>query len=199
MPVSTNDYAPRISVQLHENSGLLHPDEPPEIVHLDDPALLVFTDFYKIMPVTVSPEASIDAALEKMKKGGVRLLLVLGTEGEVVGIVTTKDILGDKPIRITQETRVEHANILVKDVMTPHQDITVLEMDHLRDACVGHIVATIHQLERRHLLVVDTDGEGHHDVRGLFSATQISRQLGYDITEEVVPAHSLAEMVQQIG
>ena len=191
--------APRISVPLYENARLLYPEVKQDRIQLNDSAMDVFTDFHQVMPVITSPETSIDAALDKMKDHGVRLLLVVSKEGDVIGIVTTTDVLGDKPIRVTEETGVEHANILVSDVMTPHRSITALEMDHLRDACVGHIVATFHQLERRHLLVVDTNERGQHDVRGLFSATQIGKQLGYDIVEQVVPAHSLAEMVQRIG
>lgn len=194
-----SEYAPRNSVSLYENARLLYPDVKQEHVQLTDSATVVFTDFHKVTPVTASPETSVDAVLDKMKQNGVRLLLVVSVEEQVMGIVTTTDVLGDKPIRVAKETGVEHTKILVSDVMTPHRSITALEMDYLRDACVGHIVATFHQLERRHLLVVDTNERGQHDVRGLFSATQISKQLGYDIVDQVVPAHSLAEMVQRIG
>jgi hypothetical protein len=79
-------------------------------------------------------------------------------------------------------------------IMTPQAHTRVLQMSHLRDARVGHIIATLHQLEQRHILVVDDDS-----VRGLFAADQISLQLGRDVMDIEVPAHSVAEMLQTIG
>ncbi len=84
----------------------------------------------------------------------------------------------------------------------------------VRNAQVGHIVATLRALEQRHLLVVQSAnengepadveampsiGSGKQVVRGLFSSAQIGRQLRVDVDEIMTPAHSLAEIQRGMG
>ncbi len=189
-----DDYAPRVCVPLQAGILLETPSELPELVHFNEPAMLVFTDFSLIKPVVTAVYTPIDVALRTMKTAGVRLLLVLDESGEVVGQITAEDILGDEPIRLQQVTRMDRSEILVNAVMTALEDIRVMEWSHMKDAKVGHIVATLHQMERAHLLVV----EGGR-VRGLFSASQITRQTGQEIMETALPAHSFAEIVHTLS
>jgi len=192
--VMKDDYAPRVCVPLQAGILLETPSELPELVHFNEPAMLVFTDFSLIKPVVAAVYTPIDVALRTMKTAGVRLLLVLDESGEVVGQITAEDILGDEPIRLQQVTRMDRSDILVNAVMTALEDIRVMEWSHMKDAKVGHIVATLHQMERAHLLVV----EGSR-VRGLFSASQITRQTGQEIMETALPAHSFAEIVHTLS
>jgi CBS-domain-containing membrane protein len=193
-------YVPLLHVPLDPGSHYARPPELPELVHMDSPALEVMTDLRTIRAVTTKPDVSIDAALDKMKIDGVRLLLVIGAGGELIGLVTARDIQGEKPIQLARETGIEHARITVEMIMTPPSQIQVLNMLSVRNAQVGHIVATLRELERQHTLVVEVDGtSGRQTVRGIFSTSQISRQLGVDVTDAVSPAHSLAEIQQEIG
>ncbi len=189
-----DDYAPRVCVLLQAGVLLETPSELPELVHFNEPAMLVFTDFSLIKPVVTAVYTPIDVALNSMKTAGVRLLLVLDENGEVVGQITADDILGDEPIRLQQVTRMDRSEILVSAVMTALENIRVMEWSHMKGAKVGHIVATLHQIERAHLLVV----EGGR-VRGLFSASQITRQTGQEIMETALPAHSFAEIVHTLS
>jgi aromatic ring-opening dioxygenase catalytic subunit (LigB family) len=102
--------------------------------------------------------------------------------------------MGGDPVRLAEDNQLDHSEITVAMLMQPQRDIKVLELQHLRDARVGHIVATLHDLEEKYVLVVD-----HDIVCGLFSSSQVSRQLGRNILEEEMPAHSLAEIVHSIG
>jgi CBS domain-containing protein len=188
------DYSPRDCVALAENLAIGHPKDPPELVHYHDSAMLVFTDFSRVRPVTVTADVAIDTALEMMKNAGVRLLLVTDTEGHMIGLISADSIMGDRPVRLSSARRIDRGDITVEMIMEPQSRVKVLERSHLRDARVGHIVATLAQLEQKHMLVVD-----HGKVAGLFSATQISRQLGSDILNAEAPAHSLAEMLHTLG
>lgn len=188
------DYAPRICVPLQAEMTLESPLELPELVHMNEPAMLVFTDFSLIKPVTTSADAPIDFALEAMKKAGIRLLLVTDDNDAVIGQVGADEILGDEPIRLQQISRMDRSEILVSAVMMPLADIRVMEWSHMKGAKVGHIVATLHQMERAHLLVVEGS-----KVRGLFSASQITKQTGQEVMETVLPAHSFAEIVHTLG
>ena len=187
-------YTPRDCIPLQANLPIERPEQPPEIVHFHDSAMQVFTDFTRVYPVTITSDRTIDYALHKMKNSGVRLLLVVDKKHRMIGLISADKIMGDDPVRLARNKRLDHSQITVEMLMQPQRGIQVLESSHLRDARVGHIVATLHRLEQKYVLVVD-----HGAVSGLFSASQINKQLGRNILEEETPAHSLAEMVHSIG
>jgi CBS-domain-containing membrane protein len=190
-----DEFAPRDTVPLPQGILVTHPDELPELVHINDPAAAVFTDFSREQPATIMPDVSIDSALKQMKHSGNCVLLVIDEDQCLLGEITADDILGDKPVRLTESTRMGRSEISVKIIMTPVSSVRVLELEHLRDARVGHIIATLHALESRHVLVVEKGSS----IRGVFSAAQISRQLGRNIMDDEVPAHNLAEIVHSLG
>lgn len=146
-------------------------------VTADSPALEVMTDFAVVDAVRVRANVPIDAALEQMKSAGVRLLFVLGPGDELLGVVTSQDIEGEKPVRFQREIGITRAEVLVRDIMTPHDNLEVLLLDEVRHARVGDIVATLKRMGRQHAMVVESVGEGTR-LRGLFSTSRISRQLG---------------------
>jgi CBS-domain-containing membrane protein len=190
-----DEYAARDTVPLSPGTLVTHPDELPELVHVDDPAVAVFTDFRHEHPATIGPDVSIDIALKQMKHSGNCVLLVIDDDQCMLGEITADNIMGDRPVRLTESTRLSRNQITVKMIMTPVSKVRVLEIEHLRDARVGHIIATLHAIESRHVLVV----ENGSSVRGVFSAAQISRQLGRNIIDDEAPAHTLAEIVHTLG
>lgn len=192
-------YATFSHIQLKPGTSFSRPPEPPRLVHLDDPALAVMTDFQIVHAVTIRPEVSIDGALAIMKSQGVRLLLVTDEHDEILGLITAKDIQGEKPIKIAQESRITHSAIRVDAVMTPQSAIEVLNMLSVRNAQVGHIVATLKMLARQHALIVEVDPETKGQcVRGIFSTSQISKQLEVNAAEMVTWDSSLAEIGDDI-
>ncbi len=194
-----NEFATFSHIRLKPGTSFSRPPELPRLVHLDSPALEVMTDLRVVHVVTIGPEVSIDEALETMETRGVRLLLVTGESDHILGLITARDIQGEKPIKIAQESRISHSAITVKAVMTPRSSIEVLNMLSVRNARVGHIVATLQELARRHALVVDVDPETKAQcVRGIFSTSQISKHLGVNAAEVVTRASTLAEIGDDI-
>jgi CBS-domain-containing membrane protein len=194
------EFAALSHVPLDAGTTFVSPPDLPYLVHLDSPAADVMTNFEFVRPVTTSVNVRIDDALEHMKSSGVRLLLVTDDENRITGLITAKDLQGERPIKIVQEDRVPRSQITVGMIMTRQSAITVLNMVSVRSAQVGHILESLHELERQHALVVDVDDTtGRQKVHGMFSTTQIYKQLGKEVTEEVAPAHSLAEMVHDAG
>ena len=158
------------------------------------------TDFAVVRAFTTPPERHIDDALEHMKISGVRLLLVIDTRRRVIGLVTAKDIQGERPVQLVHDERITRDEITVERIMTPQSSIEVLDYEKVRHAHVGDIVETMHALERQHALVAEIDPEsGAQILRGVFSTSQLSRQLGVPVIEDVRTAHSFAEVVQEIG
>ena len=94
------------------------------------------TTFKAVHPVTTRPEVAINAALKKMKTTGVRLLFVMNDTGQIIGLITAKDILGERPIQITQQKRVPRADITVASVMTLQPDICAFDA-HGHSQCTG--------------------------------------------------------------
>jgi CBS domain-containing protein len=174
-------YAPLTCVPLSAGARYAQPvQELPERVTLDSPALDVMTDFRKVSAVIIRPTDSVDEAHARMKQRGVRLLLVVDSERKVLGLITATDILGEKPMQIIQARALRHSDLLTQDIMVAQPGIEVLDFGEVRTATVGQIVATLLQAGRQHAAVIEATGAGQM-LRGLFSATQIARQLGREI------------------
>lgn len=148
------------------------------VTTMDSPALEVMTDLTRIAAAVVSPGTTVDDANHFMMRRGVRMLLVLDGEEVLAGIVTATDIMGEAPITLARERGVRHSDITVGDVMTPAHRLDAFELDKVRSARVGNIVASLRQHRRHHALVTQPDGSGALEVRGIFSLSQIARQLG---------------------
>ncbi len=193
------EYAPLAGHPLKTGTTFLRPMQVlPERVTLDDPAVSVMTDLKSVSVVNVRAMTSMDKANAKMIRYGVRLLLVLDDADKVVGLLTATDILGAKPMCFLQNVGGTHADITVRDIMTPQHELEVLKLRDVLAAKVGHVVATLKQAGRQHALAVEENADGSQAVRGLFSATQIARQLGVQIqTMEV--ARTFAEIEAVIG
>jgi predicted transcriptional regulator len=124
---------------------------------------------------------SMEVANEYMKQRGVRSLLVLNQDEILTGIITATDVLGEKPLRFIQERGVKHSEILVSDIMTPLDRLEAIPAEEVRSARVGDIVASLLDTGRQHTLVVEKDDRGNPVVCGIFSLTQIEKQLGIAI------------------
>jgi len=172
-------YAPLPATLLKPGISFHNPTQTlPERVSLEHSAIHVMTDLRQVSAVVIRPDDTVDEAHRRMVQRGVRLLLVLDHDRRVVGLITATDILGEKPMKVTAERGCRREEILVSDIMTPQERLEVLDMADASSAKVGHIVATLTASGRQHAMVIDRDAQGIERVRGLFSTTQIARQLG---------------------
>ncbi len=169
------------------------PQQLPEKVTADSPAIDVMTDFSKVAAITITPFASLDEAEQRMIASGVRLLLVTDQANSILGVITANDLLGQRPVKYLQEVGGKRSDIEARDIMTSSDQIQVLYMVDVENARVGDIVDTLKRVGRQHAMVVDLDEEKNQVVRGLFSTTQIGRQLGITI-EATGVAKSFAEL-----
>jgi CBS-domain-containing membrane protein len=164
-------------------------------VTLDSPAISVMTDFSQIPAAVIEPDASIETANDLMKRRGVRALLV--TDPHVIGILTATDLLGEKPVKLVLERGLRRDEIRVADIMTPRELIELISLSEIREARVGHIVATLKHAGRQHFLVGERASSGVV-VRGIFSLSQVARQLGVDLQPNSF-AHTFAEIEAALG
>jgi CBS domain-containing protein len=175
------------------------PAAGPKPARLDSPAIEVMTDLRQVAAATIRPDATIAQANRAMITRGVRLLLVVDVTGTVMGLITARDIVGEKPVNLLHETHGKHRELTVADLMVRENAIDVLDIDVIRHVEVGHVIATLKDVGRQHALVVDRDPLTHEEfVRGIFSATQIGRQLGMPIATFEV-AHTFAEIEAELA
>ncbi len=163
-------------------------------VTVQSPALDVMTDFARVRSVTVASDATLFSANETMIARGVRLLLVTAQDQHLLGIISTRDTLGERPMQLLHQGKGNLFELTVADLMHAVGEIDMLDIADVRHASVGDVVATLRSLGQQHLLVSALDAaSGVQRVCGVFSATQIGRQLGVEIqTFEV--ARTFAEI-----
>ena len=189
------DYKP-LAMQYFLDIVQISRPSPPVFVTFESPALEVMTDLRKIQAAVISPETPMEMANIYMIQRGVRTLLVMHDDNEsLVGIITATDILGEKPMRFVQQRGVKHNEILVMDIMTPLNKLEAISLEDVEHARVGNIIASLHESGRLHSLAVDnTTHIGLSKICGIFSWTQIEKQLGRKITIPVKVAKSFAEI-----
>jgi CBS domain-containing protein len=163
-------------------------------VTLDSPALQVMTDLTLVKAATTHPSTSLRQAEQMMIYQGVRMLFVVSDMPALEGLITTTDLRGDRALRIVAERHLHHDELSVADAMTPLALLEAIDLDSLRSARVGNVVATLKRQGRNHLLVLQAAG-AHTPlrVRGVISRAQVERQLGAPV--EITPiASSFSEI-----
>jgi CBS domain-containing protein len=167
------------------NSQCAKAPAPPEVAHWDDPALDVMINFKQSKAITIGENETLNDALAEMKFCHINLLIVLNDEQHVVGVISSEDILGERPVKVTQDHRTPRADIRTSMVMTPYAEVAVFNLADLQHAKVGNLVVTMQALKQHHALVIETDAKTEiTTVCGLYSLSHIGRQLGADVLSD---------------
>lgn len=152
------------------------------LIGAESPAIEAMTDLARVSAATIGADAPLADANSTMIARGVRLLLVTGDGGRLQGLVTVRDILGERPMQLAQARGVKPGELSVATLMCPADDIDMLSLKEVMNARVVDILDALKSLGRQHILVEDSDpATGAPRVRGIFSATQIGRLLGVPI------------------
>jgi CBS domain-containing protein len=193
------DYQALPFVLLPPGVGYAQPTQPTlDRVQLDSPAIDVMTDLTQMTAVIILAGDTVDEAFRRMVQRGVRLLLVVDQDRKVLGVTTANDVAGEKPVQIAAQHGIHRDEVLVRDCMTPCTNMLVLDLDQVQSAKVGHIVATLKLVGRQHTLVVERSNKSAPRLRGIFSTTQIVRQLGMTLQTNPV-ANTFAEIEAQLA
>ena len=199
------DYAALPIRELGANAGFRRPTQPQAArVTPDAPALQVMTDLTRVAPATIRPQAPLAGANQFMITRGVRLLLVVDELENVLGLITATDLLGERPMLIATQRRLRRDELSVADVMTPAEYVEVIALADVEGARVGHVLATLRRAGRQHALVIDHDvvaatrpleaPSRRSMVRGIFSISQIARQLGVNLPAGGEVARTFSEI-----
>lgn len=160
----------------------------PRRITPNDPALSVMTDLCQITAVTIELSTPLSKAMDLMIQRGIRILLVCDAADGILGVITSRDLNGEKAKRIMAKAGCAYDDLLVSDVMTLRPKLEVMMMEEVLVAKVGDIIATLRQVNRQHALVLDTDPETDIPaIRGIFSLAEIGVRLGLNINPSRQP------------
>jgi CBS domain-containing protein len=199
------EYQPLPIHELGVAAGFRRPSQPQAArVDVESPAVQVMTDLSRVNPATIRPQAPLGGANQFMITRGVRLLLVADDAEVVLGVITATDILGEKPMVVATGRGLRRDELTVADVMTPAEQVEVIALADVQGARVGHVLETLRRAGRQHALVVDFDvlpparplaPPGQRTmVRGVFSISQIARQLGIALPAGAEVARTFSEI-----
>ena len=168
--------------QVPSGINLITPDDKSrKTISENDPAMVVMTDLKKVIAFQIESSASIDAINNKMMACGVRLLFVHDTQDNLVGLITSSDIQGEKPLLYVTQNGGTRDDIGAQELMTPLAKLEGFPLEEVKKSRVADIANALKECQRHHMLVLE-NREGDQFIRGIFSATQLSRQLGTSIT-----------------
>jgi hypothetical protein len=88
--------------------------------------------------------------------------------------------VSEKPVQFTHQRGIRHDEVMVRDIMTPADRLEAMEFEDVLKARVGDVIATLKLSGRQHALAIEHGpaAVGARSIRGMFSLTQIARQLG---------------------
>jgi CBS-domain-containing membrane protein len=177
--------------ELGTDAGLRRPTQRQAAsVSLASPAVDAMTDLSRVSAATIRPQAPLEGANQFMITRGVRLLLVVDDRERVLGVIGAADILGERPMQTAIERGLRRDELVVADIMTPAQRVEVLALADVQGARLGHVLETLRRVGRQHALVVDEQAT----VCGIFSLSQIARQLGIAVPPDTEVARTFSEI-----
>ncbi len=178
---------------LAEIDTIQHPEDK-EHLSLDSPALEVFTDFEQHMPLMLEETASVDEAIETMRRTHVKLKLIIDSREAFRGVITLADLMSVKVMQAAESTGLSRSELSVAQVMTPRSDLHAICVEDLTTAKIGDILATMKTFGDQHVLVLD---RARRSIRGIISARDIARALHIPVSIDA-KANSFSEVYHAI-
>lgn len=150
---------------------------------LNSPALSFFTDFYHVKPLTIEASISALEAKKLMQKAHVKMKLVVNCHNEFIGLITANDLIDRRLVqKVSEGTRREELDLI--EFMIPKSEIKALDYHEMSKAVIGDVISALKSSGQQHCLVVD---HADNKIRGIFSASDISRQLRLPIDIQSTP------------
>lgn len=153
----------------------------PEITLLSA-ALDTFLDYTVLPPLTLDPGVTAEAAEIAMLYSHTNLQLVTDADHNLLGIISIRDISGDKMLATAAVMGVSRQDLTVRDLMTPVSNLPYVKHEALSKATVGDLVTILESQKQRFLVVIDQ----HEQLCGLICADDIARLLGRELN--ILPA-----------
>ena len=162
---------------------LAWPDEA-EGLNLQSSALNFFTDFKRVKPFVIESTLSALEVKRLMEKERVRLKFIVNEEGHFIGIITADELIDRKIVQKVSEGN-RREDIPLTELMKPKSTLKALDYEEVSHASIAQVIDTLKKNGAQHCLVID---HHTHKIRGIFSASDISRKLHLVLTIEESPS-----------
>ena len=140
---------------------------------VESPAIDVFTDFAVHKPLVIEASTSAHDALLLMQKTHVRLKLVVDSNNHFLGVVSLETLNRQEIVKKISEGYVKE-DLQVTDFMQQKSALKAFDYKDILQAKIGDIVDSLQHSGFQHCLVIDRE---QHQIRGIFSASDITRKL----------------------
>lgn len=150
------------------------------LVRRTDAAVRAMTDFAASPVLTVDAACAIDDALDEMFRHGVRALIVLGEDQEVIGLITSYDIQGERTRRYLENHPIcRREEVRVGEILTPCGEWTTIDAHRLESARIENVLDIFQSTGAPYLIVLEMLNETTAPfLRGIISRSRLERQLG---------------------
>jgi hypothetical protein len=167
------------------------------LLYLDDPALKVFRDYKKHKALTVPADMSVADVKKKLISNFKDLALVTDTENKVVGTIALHYLEGRAILKRAADEGFKMSDMVANDAKINLAHINTISYPIVEGAKIGHILNTLINSDRHHIVVYDKDDSGNKYIRGYFSLAFIRRNLGLDI-KHLMPKDGLTSLSQDL-
>ncbi|MFG6160505.1 CBS domain-containing protein [Halomonas sp. 1390] len=176
--MTTLSPSPIQPVALHARPTIATPESL--ILDAQSPAMMVLTDFARTSPQTIHADRPVDEAHQKMISSGVRLLLVIDDQGHCSGVLPAREVIGGRLITLAmQQHRIDRDDVTVGMIQTPLHKTPTLTLETLAELTLDDLVQSLRSFGDQHLLVTEPTPRHGVRIRGVISAADIARVLGY--------------------
>lgn len=155
-------------------------------LNLHTRATKFFTDFSCVTPLAIESTLSALDIQKIMQKEHVRLKFVIDKAGHFLGVVRSEDVTDRKIMQKTNNGD-KREDITLADVMIPKHRLNALDYHEVAGSSIGQVVRVLKDTGDQHALVIDRD---RNEIRGIFSASDISRKLHLAIDIQNKPSFS---------
>ncbi|EKE87053.1 CBS domain-containing protein [Idiomarina xiamenensis] len=151
-------------------------DNVVEKLSWNESAINVLDDFTLKAPLHVHTNTEVSQADAILDAAGSRYACVLDSEGELVGMLSLRDLHGRRAVQIAQQIQVPYKEVPVSYLMKAVASLPLITRKQLQDARIGDAVATLQKSGKDFLLVHEA---GH--IQGVISSLGIAERTGESV------------------
>ncbi|AXA33907.1 CBS domain-containing protein [Francisella adeliensis] len=167
------------------------------LLYLDDPALKIFRDYKKHKALTVPADMPIADVKKKLISNFKDLALVTNTDNKVVGTIALHYLEGRAILKRAADEGFKMSDMVANDAKINLAQMNTISYPIVEGAKIGHILNTLINSDRHHIIVYDEDNKGNKFIRGYFSLAFIRRNLGLDI-KHLMPKNGLTRLSEDL-
>jgi CBS domain-containing protein len=189
------DLSRKMSVIALENTLRVRMPEPELMLSMDSPATELLSDFARSIPPMVEGSTPVDEVDSLMRREHCTYKIVISSDEQFLGIITSLDIHSSETMRATMRTGLPRNELPVTEVMVPRSELHGMLFSKFERASVGDVVGLLGSLGERFLLVIDDDTRV---LRGLVSSRDVIRRLALPEIP-IKPARTFSEIQAVLG